>query len=84
MIGEVGALGGSVVPLAMGISRQYTGSFAAGFLFFAGFASLVLLLLRHIQRSWVGSWIGPNGRFHEKREQVGQSGRNDATTSLLH
>jgi NNP family nitrate/nitrite transporter-like MFS transporter len=83
MIGEVGALGGSIVPLAMGLSKQYTGSFSAGFLFFAGFASLVLLLLRHIQRSWVGSWIGPNGRFLEKRKQLGQSGCNDATTQLL-
>jgi NNP family nitrate/nitrite transporter-like MFS transporter len=68
MIGEVGALGGSIVPLAMGLSKQYTGSFSAGFLFFAGFASLVLLLLRFIQRSWIGSWIGPHGRLLEERK----------------
>lgn len=62
MIGEVGALGGSIVPLAMGFSKQYTGSFSAGFVFFAGFALVVLLVLRYFQRQWVGKWVGPNGR----------------------
>ena len=62
MIGEVGALGGSIVPLAMGFSKQYTGSFSAGFAFFAGFALVVLLVLRYFQRQWVGKWVGPNGR----------------------
>jgi MFS transporter, NNP family, nitrate/nitrite transporter len=62
MIGEVGALGGSIVPLAMGFSKQYTGGFSAGFVFFAGFALVVLLFLRYFQRGWVGKWVGPHGR----------------------
>jgi len=62
MIGEVGALGGAIIPNAMGLSRQWTGSFAGGFMFFAVLAIAVLLALRSVQRGWVGAWIGPNGR----------------------
>ena len=35
MIGEIGALGGAILPNAMGLSKQWTGSFAGGFLFYA-------------------------------------------------
>ena len=35
MIGEIGALGGGLVPNAMGLSKQYLGSYAWGFLLFA-------------------------------------------------
>ena len=62
MIGEVGALGGAIIPNAMGLSKQWTGSFAGGFMFFAVLAIAVLLALRSVQRGWVGAWIGPNGR----------------------
>ena len=62
MIGEIGALGGAIIPNALGLSKQYTGSFAAGFFFFAGFSAIVLLVLRHFQKKWTKSWIGPGGR----------------------
>ena len=62
MIGEVGALGGAIIPNAMGLSKQWTGSFAGGFMFFAVLAIAVLLALRRVQRGWVGACIGPNGR----------------------
>ena len=35
MIGEIGALGGGLVPNAMGLSKQYLGSYLWGFVFFA-------------------------------------------------
>jgi NNP family nitrate/nitrite transporter-like MFS transporter len=35
MIGEIGALGGGLVPNAMGLSRQYTGTYFWGFALFA-------------------------------------------------
>jgi NNP family nitrate/nitrite transporter-like MFS transporter len=65
MIGEIGALGGAIIPNAMGFSKQYTGSFSAGFIFFAAFAFVVLLALRSFQKGWIGKWIGPNGKALE-------------------
>jgi NNP family nitrate/nitrite transporter-like MFS transporter len=65
MIGEVGALGGAIVPNAMGLSQQWTGGFAAGFAFFAVLALVVFGVLRAVQRNWVGRWIGSNGRAVE-------------------
>jgi NNP family nitrate/nitrite transporter-like MFS transporter len=62
MIGEVGALGGAILPNVMGLSKQYTGSFALGFVGYAVFAALVLVCLLVWQRRWVGTWVGPRGK----------------------
>lgn len=62
MIGEIGALGGSIIPNAMGLSKQSTGSFTAGFVFFAALAVVVCIVLYVAQKYWVGRWIGRGGR----------------------
>ena len=62
MIGEIGALGGAILPNALGYSKQHTGSYADGFFAFAGLTALVLIALRIAQRYWVGKWIAPGGR----------------------
>jgi MFS transporter, NNP family, nitrate/nitrite transporter len=62
MIGEVGALGGAILPNVMGLSKQYTGSFSMGFIGYAAFTALVLGCLALWQRKWVGSWVGPRGK----------------------
>ena len=62
MIGELGALGGGLVPNAMGLARQFGGSFAWGFAFFALFALSTLVLLRALQGRWTTSWVGAGGR----------------------
>ncbi|MBI5194545.1 MAG: NarK/NasA family nitrate transporter [Nitrospirae bacterium] len=62
MIGEVGALGGAILPNAMGLSKQYTGTFAYGFIVFAVLAACVLIMLRIAQRSWTKTWVGKGGR----------------------
>ncbi len=62
MIGEIGALGGSILPNAMGFSKQLTGNFAAGFTFFAGLAVVVCAVLYVAQRYWVGKWVSKGGR----------------------
>jgi NNP family nitrate/nitrite transporter-like MFS transporter len=62
MIGEVGALGGAILPNVMGLSKQYTGDFATGFLAYAGLSALVLGGLTLWQRKWTRSWVGPWGR----------------------
>ena len=62
MIGEIGALGGAILPNVMGFSKQYTGSFATGFVIYAAFAGIVLGCLFLFQRKWVGTWVGPRGK----------------------
>ena len=62
MIGEIGALGGGLLPNAMGLSKQYTGSFAVGFVAYAVIAAVVLGCLFVWQRKWVGTWVGPRGK----------------------
>ena len=62
MIGEVGALGGAILPNVMGLSKQYTGSFAVGFVAYVVIAAVVLGCLFVWQRKWVGTWVGPRGK----------------------
>ncbi|MEL0012715.1 MAG: hypothetical protein VW881_04720, partial [Alphaproteobacteria bacterium] len=46
MIGEIGALGGGLVPNAMGLSKQYTGTYFWGFALFAVLSLAVLGMMR--------------------------------------
>jgi NNP family nitrate/nitrite transporter-like MFS transporter len=62
MIGEIGALGGGLVPATMGLSKQYAGSFAWGFVLFACLALLMLLMLRKMQQRWTRTWAEKGGR----------------------
>jgi NNP family nitrate/nitrite transporter-like MFS transporter len=62
MIGEIGALGGAILPNAMGLSKTYTGSFAVGFVTYSILAALVLITLQFAQRKWVGRWVGKGGK----------------------
>ena len=62
MIGEVGALGGGLVPNAMGLSKQYTGTYLWGFVLFSLCAVLVLLMLRTMQIRWTRTWAEKGGR----------------------
>ncbi len=78
MIGELGALGGAILPLTMGYSKQMTGTFAWGFLFYAFLSALVLGGLMIFQRSWTRSWVGPWGRAVVRRLDDGVHGDNVA------
>ena len=69
MIGEIGALGGSFIPNAMGISKQSSGSFAYGFIAFAALACLAFIVLRFAQRKWTKSWVGAGGRAIAKKQE---------------
>jgi len=66
MIGEIGALGGAILPNVMGLSKQYAGGFAPGFVIYAVFAAGVLGCLALWQRRWVGTWVGPRGKVLAK------------------
>lgn len=62
MIGEVGALGGGFIPNAMGLSKQYSGSYLWGFVSFAALALLMLVMLRVVQIRWTRTWAEKGGR----------------------
>ncbi len=62
MIGEIGALGGGLVPNAMGMSKQFTGSYFWGFAGFAVCALVVLVMLRAMQIRWTRTWAEKGGR----------------------
>jgi NNP family nitrate/nitrite transporter-like MFS transporter len=67
MIGEVGALGGGLIPNAMGLSKQYTGSYFYGFLTFAVVAAIMLAMLRVMQIRWTRTWAEKGGRARGSR-----------------
>jgi len=62
MIGEIGALGGGLVPNAMGLSKQYAGSYFWGFALFAVLALIVLGMMRSMQLRWTRTWAEQGGR----------------------
>ena len=62
MIGEVGALGGGFLPNAMGLSKQYSGSYLWGFLSFTLLALVMLMVLRVMQIRWTRTWAEKGGR----------------------
>jgi MFS transporter, NNP family, nitrate/nitrite transporter len=62
MIGEIGALGGGFIPNAMGMSKQYLGSYFWGFASFAVLALAMLAMLRVMQIRWTRTWAEKGGR----------------------
>jgi MFS transporter, NNP family, nitrate/nitrite transporter len=62
MIGEIGALGGSILPNLLGQSKQRTGSYSTGFLIYAGIAMFVFLLMQSFARMWTKKWVRKGGR----------------------
>ncbi len=62
MIGEIGALGGGLVPNAMGLSKEYLGTYFWGFAVFAALAIGMLFMLRVMQMRWTRTWAEKGGR----------------------
>lgn len=62
MIGEIGALGGGFVPNAMGLSKQYLGTYLWGFVAFAALSIGMLIMLRFMQIRWTRTWAEKGGR----------------------
>lgn len=66
MIGEIGALGGGILPNLLGQSKQHTGSYRSGFLLYAVLALTVLVMMRLAARSWTRTWVDSGGRVNEE------------------
>jgi hypothetical protein len=64
MIGEIGALGGGILPNVLGMSKQHTGSYRLGWICYAALAFVVLIVMRLVARSWTTTWVGSGGRSH--------------------
>jgi NNP family nitrate/nitrite transporter-like MFS transporter len=81
LIGEVGALAGGFLPNAMGLGRQYTGSFAPGFLCGAALSLCLLVALAAVSRRWTTTWVGEGGRAHPATH--GHHGHQDLAAERL-
>ena len=62
MVGEIGALGGAILPNVMGWSKQSTGGFGTGFIAYAVLTAAVLVLLLFMRRRWAGTWVTAAGK----------------------
>ena len=62
MIGEIGALGGGILPNVLGLSKQHTGSYQLGWICYAALAFAILIMIRVVARSWTRTWVGAGGR----------------------
>lgn len=62
VVGAAGGLGGFFLPTILGSIKQYTGSFANGFLLFALVAFAGMGGLVYVARSWQGAFLADGGR----------------------
>jgi len=76
MIGEIGALGGGILPNLLGQSKQHTGSYRAGFILYAAIAFIVLVMMRLVARKWTRTWVSAGGRA------IHQMPINDTLTAI--
>jgi MFS transporter, NNP family, nitrate/nitrite transporter len=56
LVGMAGGVGGFYLASSLGFAKQYTGSFAPGFLIFAALAVLALVGLTLVKTKWRSAW----------------------------
>ena len=61
LVGAAGGIGGFFLARTLGLSKGYTGSFSAGFVFFAVLASLGLIGLTFVKARWRTTWGAVSG-----------------------
>ncbi len=61
LVGMAGGIGGFYLASSLGVAKQLTGSFAPGFLIFAGLAVVACLALTWVKHVWRGSWGAGTG-----------------------
>lgn len=60
LVGFAGGIGGFYLASSLGIAKQWTGSFAPGFLIFAGLALVALAGLTLVKAGWRARWGAAN------------------------
>jgi NNP family nitrate/nitrite transporter-like MFS transporter len=61
LVGMAGGIGGFYLASSLGLAKQWTGSFAPGFLIFAALALVALAGLTMVKGSWRRSWRTAEG-----------------------
>ncbi len=61
LVGMAGGFGGFYLASSLGIAKQWTGSFAPGFLIFAALALVALAGLALVKAGWRARWGGAEG-----------------------
>ncbi|MCP3730970.1 NarK/NasA family nitrate transporter [Sphingomonas sp. MG17] len=61
LVGMAGGVGGFYLASSLGLAKQWTGSFSAGFLIFAGLALVALAGLTLVKGKWRASWGAADG-----------------------
>ncbi|MEC3948707.1 nitrate/nitrite transporter [Sphingobium sp. HWE2-09] len=56
LVGMAGGIGGFYLASSLGLAKQFTGSFASGFLIFGGLALVALLGLTMVKGKWRATW----------------------------
>ena len=56
LVGMAGGVGGFYLASSLGLAKQFTGSFASGFLIFAALAVLALAGITLVKRGWRARW----------------------------
>jgi NNP family nitrate/nitrite transporter-like MFS transporter len=62
VVGAAGGLGGFFLPLVLGNMREATGTFAYGFLVYAGLSMFCVAALWYVAQAWQGAFVGHGGR----------------------
>jgi NNP family nitrate/nitrite transporter-like MFS transporter len=62
LVGEIGALAGGFLPNALGVGKDWTGSYGPGLASIAVIALFALTLLMLARARWTSSWVGEGGR----------------------
>lgn len=61
LVGMAGGVGGFYLASSLGLAKQWTGSFAPGFLIFASLALLALVALMLVKNGWRRNWTAAAG-----------------------
>lgn len=56
LVGMAGGVGGFYLASSLGVAKQFTGSYSAGFMVFAGLAAIALVAITAAGRHWRTSW----------------------------
>ena len=70
LVGEIGGLGGGLVPNFMAFSKEYSGSYALGFIAIALLAGAALIALRIVQGRWSCTWVVEGGKAEVRVKMV--------------
>ena len=66
LVGEVGGLGGGLIPNVMGYSKQHLGSYQYGYIVWGVLAIGIFIMYMVVKRRWENTWVGAGGKALHK------------------